>query len=156
MSRLKADVSAGSSSEKSSSFGQEGSDKSDDFRTKIERLFRQQNPALLGMLYLRLHDKEWARDVAQEAYERVFAREKNETFALVQAAAMGHLRNYLFKTALHIASNRIRDTRVRSARLTSYFVEDEAPSAETQCIQRIERTAATMPDRIYFSGNRMS
>jgi RNA polymerase sigma factor (sigma-70 family) len=109
-----------------------------EFRGKIERLFRQQNPALLGILYVRLRDKESARDVAQEAYERVFTREKEETRSVLAAATVGHLRNYLFKTALHIAANRQRNSRVRNGHLALLRAQGEAPSAEEQCIQQQE------------------
>jgi RNA polymerase sigma factor (sigma-70 family) len=128
----------------------ESSSGDDDFHAKIERLFRQQNSALLGMLYVRLRDKEWARDVAQEAYVRVFTREKEETLSILRAATIGHLRNYLFRTALNIAANSRRDVGVRNGHLATLRVESEAPSAEAQCIQqqewaRLQRALGELP-----------
>ena len=128
----------------------ESSPLDDDFRAKIERLFRQQNSALVGMLYLRLRDREWARDVAQQAYERVFTREKEETLSILGAATIGHLRNYLFRTALNIAANSRRDSCVRNGHLATLRAEDEAPSAEAQCVQqeewaRLQRALGELP-----------
>jgi RNA polymerase sigma-70 factor (ECF subfamily) len=111
-----------------------------DFHAKLEHLFRKQNRALVGMLYMRLGDRESAQDVAQEAYERLFRREREETLAVLRAATLGHLRNYLFRSALNLASNHHRNRRVREDGPASYRLEEDAPSAESVCIEEEERS----------------
>ena len=138
---LEVNVDAESSSGADKLFDHPSSAHDDDFRAKIERLFRQQNSALVGLLNARLRDKEWARDVAQEAFERVFTREREDTFSILRAATIAHLRNYLFKTALNIAANGRRDTgrlRDRNEHFASLRAEQEAPSAEAHCIHQQE------------------
>ena len=65
----------------------------EDFSARCERLFREHHEALVGLLNAKLHSRVDARDVAQEAYVRLFQ--------LDRAGAISHLRGWLFKTALN-------------------------------------------------------
>jgi RNA polymerase sigma factor (sigma-70 family) len=100
---------------------------------RIERLFREQNSALVRVLHAILHDWEGAQEVAQEAYEEIYKREK----AGVRIAAP---RNYLFKTGKNLALNRLRERsqRSRHAVLLEQIRVPDAPSAEQQCIRQQE------------------
>jgi RNA polymerase sigma factor (sigma-70 family) len=110
--------------------------------TRVERLFRQQNPALVRMLRARLNDREAAEEVAQEAYEEVFRRDKAGTLEKLSAATLEYLRNYLFTTARNLATDRLRQRamRLRKAHLvlTSRGGSGETPSAEELCIRQEE------------------
>jgi RNA polymerase sigma-70 factor (ECF subfamily) len=109
---------------------------------RVERLFRQQNPALVRMLRARLNDKDAAEEVAQEAYEEVFRRDKAGTLEKLSAATLEYLRNYLFTTARNLATDRLRQRaiRLRKAHLvrTTHDGFDETPSAEELCIRQEE------------------
>jgi RNA polymerase sigma-70 factor (ECF subfamily) len=115
----------------------------EDFSARCERLFRDHNQALLGLLHTKLHSAVDAKDVAQEAYVRLFQLDK--------AGTISHLRGYLFKTALNIATDRLRERarRARDEHLVFFHSEPtDAPSAEHlwieqqdwECLQReVER-----------------
>jgi RNA polymerase sigma factor (sigma-70 family) len=115
----------------------------EDFSARCERLFREHNKALLGLLNAKLHSPVDAKDVAQEAYVRLFQLDK--------AGTISHLRGWLFKTALNIATDRLRERarRARDEHLVFFHSEPgDAPSAERlwieqqdwECLQReVER-----------------
>jgi RNA polymerase sigma factor (sigma-70 family) len=69
-------------------------------------LFIEHNRALRSFLRARLGTTQDAEDVAQEAYARLLQ--------LGQPGAIGYLRAYLFKTAAHIAIDRVRQQQSRS------------------------------------------
>jgi RNA polymerase sigma-70 factor (ECF subfamily) len=101
--------------------------------TRIERLFREQNPTLVRMLYAILRDRDVAQEVAQEAYEEICKRER-------AGARIVLLRNYLFRTARNIALNRLRQhsQRFRHAALLEQLHVPDAPSAEQTYIRQEE------------------
>ncbi len=115
----------------------------EDFSARCERLFREHNKALLGLLNAKLHSPVDAKDVAQEAYVRLFQ--------LDTAGTISHLRGWLFKTALNIATDRLRERarRARDEHLVFFHAEPaDVPSAERlwieqqdwECLQReVER-----------------
>jgi RNA polymerase sigma-70 factor (ECF subfamily) len=103
----------------------------ENFSARCERLFREHNEALVGLLNAKLHSRVDARDVAQEAYVRLFQLDK--------AGAISHLRGWLFKTALNIATDRLRERarRARDEHLVFFHSKPvDAPSAEHLCIER--------------------
>jgi RNA polymerase sigma factor (sigma-70 family) len=70
----------------------------------VERIFREHNESLVRFLQTRLPSAQDAREVAQEAYVRLLQ--------LDQPQAIGFLRAYLFKTAAHIATDRLRHSQI--------------------------------------------
>lgn len=73
----------------------------------LGRLFEQHNAALVQFLRARLRSDQEARDVAQEAYVRLLQ--------LDRVGTIGYLRTYLFRTALNLATDRMRSAAVRRA-----------------------------------------
>jgi DNA-directed RNA polymerase specialized sigma24 family protein len=53
----------------------------EDFSARCERLFREHNEALVGLLNAKWHSRVDARDVAQEAYVRLFWLDKAEAIS---------------------------------------------------------------------------
>jgi RNA polymerase sigma-70 factor (ECF subfamily) len=105
----------------------------EEFSVRCERLFREHNKALLGLLNAKLHSPVDAKDVAQEAYVRLFQLDK--------AGTISHLRGWLFKTALNIATDRLRERarRARDEHLVFFHSEpSDVPSAEHVWIERQE------------------
>jgi RNA polymerase sigma-70 factor (ECF subfamily) len=72
----------------------------------VERLFREQNRALIAFLQCRLNSFSDAQEVAQEAYLRMLTMDNREE--------VDSLRGYLFKVAGNLAIDRLRKRKVRS------------------------------------------
>jgi RNA polymerase sigma-70 factor (ECF subfamily) len=70
----------------------------------IEKLFREHNASLIRFLSARLTSEQEAREVAQEAYVRLLQ--------LDQPGAIGFLRQFLFKTAANLATDRLRHRQI--------------------------------------------
>lgn len=70
----------------------------------IDKLFREHNHSLVRFLATRLASEQEAREVAQEAYVRLLQ--------LDQPGAIGFLRAFLFKTAVNIATDRLRHRQI--------------------------------------------
>jgi RNA polymerase sigma-70 factor (ECF subfamily) len=66
----------------------------------MTRLYREHNQALIRFLMTRLDSEQEAREVAQEAYVRILQLDSH--------GAVSFLSSYLFKTAAHIAIDRLR------------------------------------------------
>jgi RNA polymerase sigma factor (sigma-70 family) len=73
----------------------------------LARLFEEHNASLVQLLRAKLRSDQEARDVAQEAYVRLLQLDRIGT--------VSYLRSYLFRTALNIATDRLRSTTVRNA-----------------------------------------
>jgi RNA polymerase sigma-70 factor (ECF subfamily) len=71
----------------------------------VSILFREYNRMLVGYLTARLRSEQEAKEVAQEAYIRLLA--------LQDPGAPELLRAYLFKTATHLAIDRLRHRHVQ-------------------------------------------
>src|SRR5258706_11668092 len=71
----------------------------------VERLFAEHNRSLIRFLRTRLRSEQEARDVAQEAYVRLLQ--------IDQPGTISFLRAYLFRTALNIATDRMRAASIR-------------------------------------------
>jgi len=104
-----------------------------DHSRRLEFLYRDQHVALVRMLSRKVHDIEVAREIAQEAYAEIYAREK-------KGQRITMLRHYLFRTARNIAFDRLRKqaVRTRDTHLASHPAVVAAPSAEQVCIQQQE------------------
>lgn len=71
----------------------------------LARLFQEHNASLIQLLRARLRSDQEARDVAQEAYVRLLQLDRLGTIS--------YLRTYLFRTALNIATDRLRSASAR-------------------------------------------
>src|SRR5687767_4770640 len=74
---------------------------------RLTRLFQDHNATLVQLLRVRLQSDQEAREVAQEAYVRLLK--------LDQLGEVEHLRAYLFRAALNIATDRLRSNAMRAA-----------------------------------------
>lgn len=104
-----------------------------DFTRRFEKLYRDHNAALVGLLYQKLHSHMEASEVAQEAYARLFQLDKPGNIRILQA--------WLFRTALNLAADRLRKRRVRErdAHLLCDLGEARSPSAEQLVLEEEER-----------------
>jgi RNA polymerase sigma factor (sigma-70 family) len=102
---------------------------------EVERLFRDHNDSLVRFLTLRLHSRQEAREVAQEAYVRLLQLERTDV--------SGFLRAYLFRVAGNLAIDRLRrratESRLAEAELFPGLTE-RPPEPELLAIQS-ERVA---------------
>ena len=71
----------------------------------VSQLFREHNRLLVGYLAVRLRSEQEAKEVAQEAYMRLLQLKEPGDPVLLRA--------YLFKTATHLAIDRLRHRNVR-------------------------------------------
>lgn len=85
----------------------------------IARLVHQHNDELVNYLFRWVRSRDDARDIAQEAYARIFH--------LGEPTVVSHLRGYLYKTAKNIASNWLRSRIVRET-----YAEQESLSASEE------------------------
>jgi RNA polymerase sigma-70 factor (ECF subfamily) len=98
---------------------------------EVERLFRDHNESLIRFLTLRLHSRQEAREVAQEAYVRLLQLENTDVASFVRA--------YLFRIAGNLAIDRLRrratESRFRETEpLPNLF--DRPPDPETLAVER--------------------
>lgn len=100
-------------------------------RQRIEALFRAHNEALIRLLRTRLRSAQEAREVAQEAYVRLLG--------LHDPSAVSFLERLLFKTAINLATDRLRQQAVHGRLNPLVFFEAEE-----------ERTSPP-PDRHYLA-----
>jgi RNA polymerase sigma-70 factor (ECF subfamily) len=75
--------------------------------SELAKLFHDHNASLVSLLRARLRSDQEARDVAQEAYVRLLQLERVDTISFLRA--------YLFRTALNIATDRLRSGAMRVA-----------------------------------------
>ena len=112
----------------------------------VERLFREHNEALLRFLQARLHSRQEASEVAQEAYVRLLS--------LDEPGAVSYLRAFLFKTAANLAVDRMRRGQVhtRAAEQPAFrnFADARTPerrAAGAQTLERLGRLVAALPPK---------
>lgn len=103
---------------------------------EVERLFREHNDALIRFLTLRLHSRQEAREVAQEAYVRLLQLERTDV--------AGFLRAYLFRVAGNLAIDRLRrratEARAQEAELFPGLTErPPEPEALAMHSERVEQ-----------------
>lgn len=98
---------------------------------EVERLFRDHNDSLVRFLTLRLHSRQEAREVAQEAYVRLLQLERTDV--------AGFLRAYLFRIAGNLAIDRLRrrvtESRFQEEELFSGLFQN-APEPEVLALER--------------------
>jgi RNA polymerase sigma factor (sigma-70 family) len=87
----------------------------------ISHLFHEHNRMLVGYLTARLRSVQEAREVAQEAYVRLLQLQDPGTPSLLRA--------YLFKTATHLAIDRLRHRAVQRAAEQGELFEEMSPHA---------------------------
>lgn len=108
----------------------------------LARLFQEHNASLLQLLRARLRSNDEARDVAQEAYVRLLQLDRVDT--------IGYLRAYLFRTALNLASNRLRHTAMRAAThrdpVFDVGVDDLSPDRIVLAQEELSAVAAVLQD----------
>jgi RNA polymerase sigma-70 factor (ECF subfamily) len=115
---------------------------------EVERLFRDHNAALIRFLTLRLHSRQEAREVAQEAYVRLLQLERTDLTSFVRA--------YLFRIAGNLAIDRLRRRATESRfRETEPFpglferpVDPEALAAEDERVEQIREFLHELPDAV--------
>lgn len=90
----------------------------------IGRLFREHNRSLIRFLMNRVRSNEEAADVAQEAYARMLQLDSPGTIS--------YLRAFLFKTAAHIAIDRLRSHKAEQRRAERRFLDGVAVSPPTE------------------------
>jgi RNA polymerase sigma factor (sigma-70 family) len=113
---------------------------------RLSALFAEHNAALVQLLRVRLKSDQEARDVAQEAYLRLLG--------VYELGDVEHLRAYLFRTALNIATDRRRSEALRSTMLRdpmlSRDVDESSPDRAVEAVeslQAVERVLAALPAR---------
>jgi RNA polymerase sigma factor (sigma-70 family) len=113
----------------------------------LARLFEEHNAMLIHFLRTKLHSDQEARDVAQEAYVRMLQLDRLGT--------VSYLRAYLFRTALNIATDRLRMNGVRRAahrdplflpRVDEISPERVATAADE--LQAVRRVMETLPPKM--------
>ncbi|WP_333677078.1 RNA polymerase sigma factor [Dyella sp.] len=99
----------------------------------VERLFREQNRALIAFLQCRLNSLSDAQEVAQEAYLRMLTMDNREE--------VDSLRGYLFKVAGNLAIDRLRKRKVRSefAVVQSHdeAVDEHSPAHHAVAVEQV-------------------
>lgn len=73
----------------------------------VDRLFREHNRKLVGLLVTRLKNEQEAKEVAQEAYVKLLQLDSD-------LGAVSYLRAYLFRVAENIAIDRMRRRQVHA------------------------------------------
>jgi RNA polymerase sigma factor (sigma-70 family) len=101
---------------------------SGDRAAAVASLFREHNRKLVGLLVTRLRNEQEAKEVAQEAYVKLLQLE-------ARPGAVSYLRSYLFRIAENLATDRIRQRRIRTQLDQLESVDDFFEEA------RAERTA---------------
>jgi RNA polymerase sigma factor (sigma-70 family) len=115
---------------------------------EVEQLFRDHNESLVRFLTLRLHSRQEAREVAQEAYVRLLQLENPDVASFVRA--------YLFRIAGNLAIDRLRRRATESRfRETELFpgLFDQPPDPEAQAVegQRVDQVRGflhELPDAV--------
>lgn len=113
-------------------------------RSALIRLFHEHNVSLVQLLRTRLRSDQEARDVAQEAYVRLLQVERFDT--------INCLRSYLFRTALNIATDRLRSASVRDAAHRDpifdrgvYELSPDRAALAAEDLQRVITALASLP-----------
>lgn len=113
----------------------------------IDELFRTQGTALVKFLAARYQDPESAREVAQEAWLRIYRMDNPEQLENAKA--------FLFQTAANLAIDRVRRQAVERRHADSEAHRGELDSgisveklvADRQTIEQIERALAELPQK---------
>jgi RNA polymerase sigma-70 factor (ECF subfamily) len=113
----------------------------------LAQLFEDHNAMLIHLLRTKLNSDQEARDVAQEAYVRMLQLDRIGT--------VSYLRAYLFRTALNIATDRLRTNGVRRAvhRDLTFLgnvdeISPERTAAATDELAAVRRAIQTLPPKV--------
>lgn len=113
---------------------------------RLAQLFEEHNAALVQLLRVRLRSDQEAKDVAQEAYVRLLQ--------LDQLGDVEYLRAYLFRTALNIATDRLRSNAMRAAAhrdpMFAGSVDESSPEtavAAVESLHAVQRALNSLPAR---------
>jgi transmembrane sensor len=119
---------------------------SEDRGAAIDRLFREHNRKLVGLLVTRLRNEQEAKEVAQEAYVKLLQLEATP-------GTISYLRSYLFRVAENLAIDRIRQRRIRTHLDQLDSTDDlfEEPQGEKAAIAEqeaaiLKRAVAELPE----------
>jgi RNA polymerase sigma factor (sigma-70 family) len=111
---------------------------------EIDRLYRENNAALLRFIATKLGSTQEAKEVVQEAYVRLLG--------LSNRAAVSYLRAFLFKTAANLATDRLRERTRRghlmdlaNAELPVFELSPERQIDGEQALQRLHDAIAELP-----------
>lgn len=115
---------------------------------EVEQLFRDHNESLVRFLTLRLHSRQEAREVAQEAYVRLLQLEHADVASFVRA--------YLFRIAGNLAIDRLRrratESRFREtelfAGLFDHPPDPEALAVEGERVDQVRGFLHELPDAV--------
>ena len=94
-------------------------DEGNDHEVRITRLFEEHNESLLRFVSARLHSRQEAKEIAQEAYVRLLN--------LHEPNAVSYLRAYLFRIAANLVSDRLKQRSRRSELRGLVFFDDKEP-----------------------------
>lgn len=114
--------------------------------SEIAQLFREHNRALVSLLTVRLQSVDEAREVAQEAYARILQLDKEGT--------PGFLRFYLFRVAVNLATDRLRQRarfyRHVASSMSEFEVDINEPESQVLAqdeLQRLSEYLKEIPER---------
>ncbi len=113
----------GDKTQRSSKDANEGCDSA--YELHIARLFEEHNQSLLRFVTARLHSRQEAKEIAQEAYVRLLSLDQSNT--------VSYLRAYLFRIAANLVNDRLKQRERRANLRNIVFFEDggSSPSPET-------------------------
>jgi len=123
----------------------------------VERLFAEHNRSLIRFLRTRLRSDQEAKDVAQEAYVRLLQ--------IDQPGTVSFLRAYLFRTALNIATDRMRAEAIRHIAHQDPIFDDvltepdpERTTSAREQLRLVSESLAELPTkpRLAFLWHRVS
>jgi RNA polymerase sigma factor (sigma-70 family) len=115
---------------------------------EVERLFRDHNESLVRYLTLRLHSRQEAHEVAQEAYVRLLQLERTDVSSFLRA--------YLFRIAGNLAIDRLRRraTELRAAEVELFPglferpPEPEMLAMQSERVEQIRGFLHELPDGV--------
>src|SRR5690606_38517607 len=109
--------------------------------SELGKLFQQHNDSLVQLLRARLRSDQEARDVAQEAYVKLLQLD-------AAPGTISYLRTYLFRTALNIATDRLRSAAVHHAAhrdpVFDQHIDELTPEKRAVAKEQLERVQGAL------------
>lgn len=104
---------------------------------RLERLFREHNDSLVRLLQVRLQSRDEAKEAAQEAYVQLLGLDQPDSVSFLKA--------YLFRTAVNIAKDRVKQkSRRRRIEEIHLFGPERVDSSSPEAEWGADRDLATM------------
>lgn len=97
-----------------------------EYERNVAKLFEEHNQALLRFVSARLHSRQEAKEIAQEAYVRLLKLDEPNTIS--------YLRAYLFRIAANLVSDRLKQRERRSRLRNLVFFEEQELSPPPESI----------------------